>query len=39
MLQGAHWAFLGAGAVWTAAVIAGFFLRKPEEETHEVTAG
>nr|WP_255436249.1 MDR family MFS transporter [Tessaracoccus sp. MC1756] len=39
MLQGAHWAFLGAGAVWTAALIAGLFLRKPEEEAHEVTAG
>ncbi|MDO5676603.1 MAG: MDR family MFS transporter [Propionibacteriaceae bacterium] len=31
MLAGSHWAFLGAGAIWTAAVIAGFFLRKPEE--------
>lgn len=31
MLQGAHWAFLGAGAIWTAALICGFFLRKPEE--------
>lgn len=31
MLVGAHWAFLGAGAIWTAAVIAGFFLRKPAE--------
>lgn len=29
MLAGAHWAFLGAGAIWTAAVVAGFFLRKP----------
>ncbi|HHU40300.1 MAG TPA: multidrug efflux MFS transporter [Propionibacterium sp.] len=32
MLEGAHWAFLGAGAVWTAAVVAGFFLRRPPEE-------
>ncbi len=31
MLAGSHWAFLGAGAVWTAAVIASFFLRKPED--------
>ena len=29
MLVGSHWAFLGAGAVWTAAVICGFFLRTP----------
>lgn len=32
MLAGSHWAFLGAGAVWTAAVVAGFFLRRPAEE-------
>ena len=32
MLEGAHWAFLGAGAVWTAAVVAGFFLRRPPED-------
>ena len=32
MLAGSHWAFLGAGAVWTAAVVAGFFLRRPVEE-------
>ena len=31
MLEGAHWGFLGAGAVWTAAVVAGFFLRRPAE--------
>ena len=29
MLSGSHWAFLGAGAVWTGAMICGFFLRKP----------
>ncbi|WP_164987572.1 MDR family MFS transporter [Propioniciclava flava] len=29
MLTGSHWAFLGAGAVWTAAVITAFFLRRP----------
>ena len=28
---GRGWAFLGAGAVWTAAVVAGFFLRRPAE--------
>lgn len=32
MLAGSHWAFLGAGAVWTAAVIAGLFLRRPPEQ-------
>ena len=32
MLEGSHWAFLGAGAVWTAAVVAGLFLRRPAEE-------
>lgn len=32
MLSGSHWAFLGAGAVWTAAVIASFFLRKPDAD-------
>lgn len=31
MLAGSHWAFLGAGAVWTAAVIASFFLSKPAD--------
>ncbi|MFT3889543.1 MAG: MDR family MFS transporter [Arachnia sp.] len=31
MLAGAHWSFLGAGAIWTAAAISGFFLRKPDE--------
>ena len=31
MLAGSHWAFLGAGAVWTAAVVAGLFLRRPDE--------
>lgn len=32
MLTGSHWAFLGAGAVWTAAVITAFFLRRPPED-------
>lgn len=36
MLAGAHWAFLGAGAIWTAAMICGFFVRKPEGDA---TAG
>ncbi|MFT3877398.1 MAG: MDR family MFS transporter [Propioniciclava sp.] len=31
LLAGSHWAFLGAGAVWTAAVITSFFLRKPAD--------
>ena len=31
LLAGSHWAFLGAGAVWTAAVVASFFLRKPAD--------
>jgi hypothetical protein len=31
MLAGAHWAFLGAGAIWTGAAICGFFLRKPDD--------
>lgn len=31
MLVGTHWAFLGAGAVWTCAVVASFFLRRPPE--------
>lgn len=31
MLAGSHWAFLGAGAIWTAAVICGFFLRQPAD--------
>ena len=31
LLAGSHWSFLGAGAVWTAAVIASFFLRKPAD--------
>ena len=30
LLAGARWAFAAAGAIWTAAVIAGLFLRKPE---------
>ncbi len=30
MLAGAHWAFLGAGAIWTAAMFCGFFVRRPE---------
>lgn len=38
MLAGSHWAFLGAGAVWTAAVIAGLFLRRPPEQA-DVPAG
>ena len=38
MLTGSHWAFLGAGAVWTAAVVTGFFLRKPPEDAPEDTA-
>ena len=32
LLTGSHWAFLGAGAIWTAAVVAGFFLRRPPED-------
>ncbi len=32
MLEGAHWSFLGAGAVWTAAIVATFFLSKPPAE-------
>jgi len=32
MLAGSHWSFLGAGAVWTAAVVCGFFLRAPDAE-------
>lgn len=32
MLVGSHWAFLGAGAVWTTAVVAGLFLRRPPTE-------
>ena len=31
MLAGAHWAFLGAGAIWTGAAICGLFLRKPDD--------
>lgn len=31
MIGGSHWAFLGAGAVWSAAVICAFFLRAPDE--------
>lgn len=31
MLVGTHWAFLGAGAVWTCAIVAAFFLRRPPE--------
>lgn len=27
MLAGAHWAFLGAGAIWTAALICSLFLK------------
>ncbi|MHA6525393.1 MDR family MFS transporter [Tessaracoccus sp. G1721] len=30
MLAGARWAFRAAGAIWTAAVVAGLFLRRPE---------
>ena len=32
MLVGAHWAFLGAGAIWTAGVVCSFFVRRPAEE-------
>lgn len=32
MLDGAHWAFLGAGAVWTCAILAALFVRKPPDE-------
>ena len=31
LLSGSHWAFLGAGAVWTAAVIASVFVSKPAD--------
>lgn len=31
LLAGAHWAFLSAGAIWTAAVVCGFFVRRPVE--------
>jgi len=31
MLVGSHWAFLGAGAIWTAALISSLFLRKPDD--------
>ncbi|HMR50139.1 MAG TPA: MDR family MFS transporter [Arachnia sp.] len=31
MLVGSHWAFLGAGAIWTAALISSFFVRKPDD--------
>ncbi|MFP5415582.1 MAG: MDR family MFS transporter [Actinomycetes bacterium] len=34
LLAGSHWAFLGAGAIWTAAVVASFFLQRPAEEPH-----
>lgn len=39
LLQGSHWAFLGAGAVWTAAVVAGFFLRRPAEADADAPVG
>lgn len=32
MLTGTHWAFLGAGALWTCAVVLSFFLRRPDGE-------
>lgn len=32
MLVGSHWAFLGAGAIWTGAVVCALFLRKPADE-------
>ena len=32
LLDGAHWAFLGAGAVWTSVIVAALFVRKPENE-------
>lgn len=31
LLIGSHWAFLAAGAVWTATIIASLFLRKPAD--------
>lgn len=31
LLQGAHWAFLGAGAIWTAALVMALFLRRPDD--------
>lgn len=30
LLSGSHWAFLFAGGVWVAAVVASFFVRAPE---------
>lgn len=32
MLAGSHWAFLGAGAIWTGAVICSLFLRAPSAQ-------
>jgi DHA2 family lincomycin resistance protein-like MFS transporter len=34
LLVGSHWAFLGATAIWTVAMVASFFLRKPAEPQH-----
>lgn len=31
MLAGARWAFMAAGAIWTAAVVAGLFLKRPAD--------
>ena len=33
MLGGSHWAFLGAGAVWTGATICGFFVSRTDAES------
>lgn len=32
LLEGSHWAFLGAGAVWTGAVIAACFIRRADSQ-------
>ena len=38
LLVGARWAFMAAGAIWTAAVAAGLFLRKPADVDNLVVA-
>ena len=38
LLVGARWAFMAAGAIWTAAVVAGLFLRKPADVENLVAA-
>ncbi|HSO70968.1 MAG TPA: MFS transporter, partial [Arachnia sp.] len=38
LLVGARWAFMAAGAIWTAAVVAGLFLRKPADVDNLVVA-